>query len=419
MYDRTTIGAEPTPADTRLRDLRRMRALATALLVVMLLVFLATSMALPQWPWLAYPRAFAEAGMIGACADWFAVVALFRHPLGIPIPHTAIVPQSKQRIAVALGRFIANNFLSPRVVGDRIRDVDIAGWGAQWIERPSNAHGAAQRAVTAFQQALRATPRDEVNAFLSRQTLHGLAAVQAAPLASRVLTLLWAHGDAQAVIERLITSASTALANNRDTIKQKVSQRSYRFVPKWVDGIVADRVISGVSQTLEELREPGHPWRIELKAEVECLIDRLATDPEFLARGEEMKQRLLDNPAVIRQIDAMWGAIETRLNSAATSTTLAATIEAALMSVSTRIRDDAELRDRINRWLRVAALRTVASRRQEIAAFIRKVVENWDTETLITRIELQVGRDLQFIRINGTVVGGLVGLVIFTVSKWL
>ena len=395
-----------------------MRALATGLLVLMLLIFLATSMAQAQWPWLAYPRAFAEAGMIGACADWFAVVALFRHPLGIPIPHTAIVPQSKQRIAVALGRFIANNFLSPRVVGDRIRDVDIAGWAAQWIERPSHARSTAQRTVSALQQALQATPIDDVNAYLTRRTLQGIAALPAAPLASRVLALLWAHGDAQALIERLITSASTALANNKETIRKKVSQRSYRFVPKWVDGIVADRVIFGISQTLEEMREPNHPWRIELKTEIENLIDRLATDPEYLAKGEELKQRMLDNPALIRQIDAMWPAIEARLNSTATSSMLADAIETTLMSVATRISDDPDLRDRINRWLRIAALRAVASRRQEIAAFIRKVVENWDTETLIVRIELQVGRDLQFIRINGTVVGGLVGLLIFTVSKW-
>ncbi|MCC8966347.1 DUF445 domain-containing protein [Bradyrhizobium sp. Pear76] len=407
------------PEDTRLRDLRRMRALATALLVLMLLVFLATSMAQPHWPWLAYPRAFAEAGMIGACADWFAVVALFRHPLGIPIPHTAIVPQSKQRIADALGRFIANNFLSPRVVGDRIRDVDIAGWTAQWIERPSHARSAAQRTVSAVHQALQATPSADLNAFLTRRTRQGIAAVPAAPLASRVLALLWAHGDAQALVERLITSGSIALANNKETIRKKVSQRSYRFVPKWVDGIVADRVISGISQTLEEMREPNHPWRVELKAEIERLIDRLATDPEYLARGEELKQNMLDNPAVIRQIDAMWQAIETRLNSAATTAAIADAIETALISVAARVRDDADMRDRINRWLRVAALRAVASRRQEIAAFIRKVVENWDTETLIMRIELQVGRDLQFIRINGTVVGGLVGLLIFSVSRWL
>lgn len=396
-----------------------MRTLATALLVVMLLLFLATSLAQHHWPWLAYPRAFAEAGMIGACADWFAVVALFRHPLGIPIPHTAIVPQSKQRIAVALGRFIANNFLSPRVFGDRIRDVDIAGWAAQWIEQPSRAHSAAQRTVSTLQQALQATPSDDVNAFLTRRTLDGIAAVQIAPLASRLLGLLWAHGDAQALIERLLTSASSALANNRDTIRKKISQRSYRFMPKWVDGMIADRVINGVGQTLEEMREPNHPWRVELKAEVERLIEQLATDPEFLAQGEELKQRLLDNPAVIRQIDAMWPAIESRLTSAATSAMLAGAIEGSLISVAARIRDDNELRDLINRWLRIAALRAVASRRQEIAAFIRTVVENWDTETLIMRIELQVGRDLQFIRINGTVVGGLVGLVIFCLSQWL
>ena len=265
-------------AGERRAGLRRMRFFATALLVLMLVLFILTSIGERELPWLAYLRAFAEAGMIGACADWFAVVALFRHPLGIPIPHTAIVPQSKQRIAVALGRFIANNFLSPRVVGDRIRDVDIAGWTAQWIERPTHARSAAQRTVSAVHQALQATPSAEINAFLTRRTRQGIAAVPAAPLASRVLALLWAHGNAQALVERLITSASVALANNKETIRKKVSQRSYRFVPKWVDGMVADRVISGVSQTLDEMREPNHPWRVELKAEIERLTSEATVE---------------------------------------------------------------------------------------------------------------------------------------------
>src|SRR5246127_4577880 len=161
-------------ADTRLRDLRRMRFFATALLVLMLIIFLATSYGEHSFPWLAYPRAFAEAGMIGACADWFAVVALFRHPLGIPIPHTAIVPNSKERIGVAIGRFMANNFLSPRVLADRIRDVDFSGWVARWILRGGNAHNIAQRATASLQQALRALPRDDLNAFMSDTVRRGI-----------------------------------------------------------------------------------------------------------------------------------------------------------------------------------------------------------------------------------------------------
>src|SRR6516164_5628947 len=150
-------------ADTRLRDLRRMRFFATALLVLMFIIFVATSFGEQQWPWLAYPRAFAEAGMIGACADWFAVVALFRHPFGIPIPHTAIVPRSKERIGIAIGRFTASNFLSPRVLAERIREVDLAGWIARWLSKPQNVRNAAQRIASVVQQVLRSMPREDVN----------------------------------------------------------------------------------------------------------------------------------------------------------------------------------------------------------------------------------------------------------------
>jgi uncharacterized membrane-anchored protein YjiN (DUF445 family) len=404
-------------ADTRLRDLRRMRAFATALLVLMLIIFVATSYAEHTWPWLAYPRAFAEAGMIGACADWFAVVALFRHPLGIPIPHTAIVPQSKERIGIAIGRFTANNFLSPKVLADRIREVDISGWIARWLQKPENARNAAQRIASVVQQVLRSMPRDDVNPFLTRLARHGIEAVPVSPLASRILSLLWAHGEMQVLVEHAITYASEALVRNRETIKLKVSQRSSRLIPRWIDAIVADRIVVGLTQVLNEMREPDHPWRVELATTVQKLIDDLATDENMLARGEELKARMLENPVVSRQLDSIWVAIEAKLDPLTTSDQLFTALEQMFTTIAERIASDEQIHLGINRWLRVAILRTVAPRRAEIAAFIRKVVENWDTETLIARIELQVGRDLQYIRINGTLVGGLVGLLIFTVMQ--
>ena len=405
-------------ADTRLRDLKRMRFFATALLVLMFLIFVATSYAETQWPWLAYPRAFAEAGMIGACADWFAVVALFRHPLGLPIPHTAIVPRSKERIGIAIGRFTANNFLSPRVLAERIREVDIAGWIARWLKKPGNAHSVAQRAASVLQQVIRSLPREDVNAFLTRAARFGLETMPAAPLASKLLALVWAHGEMQTLIEHGIAYASAALKRNRETIKQKVSQKSYRLIPKWIDGILADRIVAGLTQALEEMREPNHPWRIELSTAVEKLIADLAEDPGMLARGEELKARILENPVVVKQIDTMWGEIEDKLDQLTSSNRLFEMIEQSLLALGDRLATDERIGEGINRWLRVAVLRTVAPRRAEIAAFIRKVVENWDAETLVQRIELQVGRDLQYIRINGTLVGGLVGLIIFSVARW-
>jgi uncharacterized membrane-anchored protein YjiN (DUF445 family) len=403
--------------EERRRALRRSRTFATLLLVLMLVIFIATSIGVKQWPWLAYVRAFAEAGMIGACADWFAVVALFRHPLGIPIPHTAIVANSKERIGVAIGRFMANNFLSPRVLAERIRDVDIGGWVGRWLLRGDNARNVAQRTTSSLNQALSALPREDLNAFLSGAVRGGIERIPASAFASKLLSLLWAHGEMQALAEKLLNWASTALANNRESLRAKVSKRTSRLIPKWIDGIVADRILDGVTRILDEMREPSHAWRIELTTTVEQLIADLATKPEMIERGEELKARMLAAPAVINQIDSLWVRIENRLEATETQEQLTRMIERLLTGLGTRIRDDEQFRTGINRWLRVAVLRTVAPRRKEIAEFIRKVVENWDTDTLTERIELTVGRDLQYIRINGTTVGGLVGLIIFAVTQ--
>jgi uncharacterized membrane-anchored protein YjiN (DUF445 family) len=221
----------------------------------------------------------------------------------------------------------------------------------------------------------------------------------------------------QALAERLLAWASTTLANNRETIRNKVSRRTSRLIPKWIDGMVADKIIDGVMRILDEMREPSHPWRIEMTSTVEQLIGDLAVEPELIERGEELKAKLLATPAVTGQIDALWIRIENRLEAPETQAQLTRVIERLLTNMGQRVQNDDQLRDSINRWLRVAVLRTVAPRRTEIAEFIRKVVENWDTETLTERIELTVGRDLQFIRINGTIVGGLVGLIIFAVSQ--
>src|SRR3984885_15469441 len=232
-----------THAEQRLHDLQGMRMLATALLGLMTAVFVATYLVPWQWTWLTYLRAFTEAGMIGACADWFAVVALFRHPLGLPIPHTAIVPHNKERIGVAIGRFISNNFLSPKVLTAKIREVDPAGWMARWLANPANANRVAQRVATALPQIMRALPRDEINALLARAARSGIEAIPAAPLASKVLSVLWAQGETQALVERAISIAARVLADNRDRIKGTVTQKSSRFIPKWVDAIVADKIV--------------------------------------------------------------------------------------------------------------------------------------------------------------------------------
>jgi uncharacterized membrane-anchored protein YjiN (DUF445 family) len=398
-----------------------MRLLATALLALMSAIFVATYVTKYQWTWLAYLRAFAEAGMIGACADWFAVVALFRHPLGLPIPHTAIVPHNKERIGGAIGRFISNNFLSPKVLTAKIREIDPAAWAARWLLDPANANRVARRVTTALPQIVRALPRDDINAFLARAARSGIEAIPVAPLASKVLSVLWAQGETQALVERAITIAARVLTDNRDRIKVTVTQKSSRFIPKWVDAIVADKIVSGLTQLLDEMRDPAHPWRAELGVAVDKLIDDLATEPEMYARGEAFKAEILHNPVVLQQVNKLWTEIGARFDAHSDSyiNQISDGVEQALAALGQRMASDERIHAAINGSVRIAALRIIAPRRAEIGAFITQVVERWDTETLVNRIELQVGRDLQYIRINGTVVGGLVGLIIFTVTRWL
>jgi uncharacterized membrane-anchored protein YjiN (DUF445 family) len=319
--------------DPRVTDLRRMRVIATLLLVAMTVVFAATSVAQERWEWLAYLRAFAEAGMVGACADWFAVVALFRRPLGLPIPHTGIVPRNKARIAGALGRFITNNFLTPKVLSEKLVQVDAAQWVADWLGSPDNAKRVARNAAVVVPEVVRALPRELMSDALGRSIVAGIRAVPAAPVAGNLLAIVWAQGQTQKVLDRT---------------------------------------------------SPG----------VEGLIERLSCDPVLRADIEAAKNAFLDDPLFIAHVTAMWAEIDARLPTdvAAHAETIAAGVEYSLLSAGRWLREDGALKVKINRWIRYLVTRTISPRRAEIGAFVTNVVEAWDSTTLVNRLELQVGR---------------------------
>ena len=416
-----TAEPEIKSAEAKLADLKRMRVIALSLLGVMTCIFVATSVAKVDWAWLPYVRAFAEAGMVGACADWFAVVALFRHPFGIPIPHTAIVPNNKDRIGAALGRFITNNVLSPRVAHEQLFRVDVVGWITRWVNDPDNAKQLAQYVGTLLPRILKSLARPELGEFLGDVARQGIESVPAAPLASKLLAVLWAGGAAQAALERALDFGERSLRRNKAAIHRIVSEHSSRWIPKWVDNMIAERVMAGLLSTLQELRDPDHPWRVELSQAMEKLIADLATDPDMHAVGERMKAQLLANPLLQEQARSLWEEIERGLESdpQARAETTARTLEVALHNFGRWLEQDPDRQRRFNRWIRLLMLRILLPRRAEIGAYVTQVVQNWDAATLVNRLELQVGKDLQYIRINGTLVGGLVGLLIFIASKWI
>jgi uncharacterized membrane-anchored protein YjiN (DUF445 family) len=411
---------DPAVEDPRLTGLRRMRLLATLLLVAMTAVFVVTFFVDQTLPGLGYLRAFAEAGMVGACADWFAVVALFRHPLGLPIPHTAIVPHNKERIAGAMGRFITNNFLTPKVVAERLAGIDAARWIGDWLADPDNARRTAHSVALGLPQLVRELPRERFAELLEKSVRRGLEAMPAGPVASSLLAIVWAQGQTQKLLERSLELLVASLEQNKAMIRGKIEAGSSRWVPRWVDGIVADKVIAAAVSTLAEMRDPAHPWRLELKTAIERLIERLASDPEMQARVEDAKKQLLDSPLLLQQIRALWAEIEGRLPSdiSVYSDQIETAVSGALTGSGRWLQDNPAAKTRINRWMRVLIRRAIVPRRAEIGAFVTDVVNRWDATTLVNRMELQVGKDLQYIRINGTLVGGLVGLLIYATTKW-
>jgi uncharacterized membrane-anchored protein YjiN (DUF445 family) len=297
----------------RRAELRRMRTIATLLLVLMAAIYLAMRRAPADWVWTAYLSAFAEAGMVGACADWFAVVALFRRPLGLPIPHTAVVPENKRRIGAAMGRFITNNFLSPRVAIARLSTVDFVGLAARWLEDERNARALAAAAGRAIPYALDLMPKAAIDEWVALAARRGIEAVPAAPLASRGLSILWAQGAGQTLLDQGLDFVETTLERHNATIVKHVAQKSWRWIPKWVDDMIAAKVISGLTETLREMRDPDHPWRDEANTLIENLIYDLAHDPEMRAQGEALKQEILANPVFAEQAQTLREELETAL----------------------------------------------------------------------------------------------------------
>ena len=405
--------------DPRVAALRRMRLVATLLLVLMTLVFIATTAFKLDLPWIPYVRAFAEAGMVGACADWFAIVALFKRPLGLPIPHTGIVPMNKDRIAKAIGHFITTNFLTEAVLNERLARVDAVGAIADWLAEPANAKRLADYVALVLPRVSRALPGPQIGDSVGKLAQRALATIPVAPLASKMLAIVWAQGEAQALLAGAIERGESWLAANKDQLSDRISKHSWRWIPKWIDKMIADKVLTGMLSTLGEMRDPAHPWRVELRKAVEQLIADLATNPQIQARAEGLKTELLASPLLLEQAKTLWAEIGNGINTGlpAHAEAIAQACEEALRSTGAWLGEDAARKERLNRWLRAVTQHFLSLYRFEIGAYIERVVHDWDSATLVRRLELQVGKDLQYIRINGTLVGGLVGLLIFSVSR--
>jgi uncharacterized membrane-anchored protein YjiN (DUF445 family) len=405
----------------RARDLARMKRLATGLFVLAAAVFLGcVLLGEERGAWVGYVRATAEASMVGALADWFAVTALFRHPLRLPIPHTAIIPRKKDQIGESLGTFVQENFLTRTVVEEKLGTIDVPGRLGAFLAAPGRAErlsGDAAAALSALTELLRDEDLEPAVAALVERKLHE---TPAAPALARVLELVVDGDRHQEVLSAALRLLSRFLEDNRLVFRAQLGDASPAWVPDWVDDRVFDRIFAGLQGFFAEVGgDPRHPLRRSYDERLRAYVEALRTDPATAARVEALKKELLEHPAVRTWSGSLWTNAKTAVLAAAADpdSELRARVTGLVLHGAGLLQTDPTVRELVQRHAGGVAGYLAERFSGDLADLVSSTVARWDTEETSKRIELQVGRDLQWIRVNGTVVGGLAGLVIYTVAQ--
>jgi uncharacterized membrane-anchored protein YjiN (DUF445 family) len=407
---------------TRQAQLDRMKRRATALLVIATVIFVAAGRFEARYPWIGIIRATAEASMVGGLADWFAVTALFRHPLGIPIPHTAIVPARKDRVGRTLGAFVQKNFLTREVIANRLHSIDVATRLAQWLASPENVRQIARHSASSLASAAEMLRDEDVEAFIDRSVAERVRATKAAPLLGRLLSIITADNRHQDLLNEAIRLAASAVEDSRAVIRMRVEEETPWWVPSAIDDKIYRKIVSAIERTLIEVRDDAeHPLRERFDGAIHDFIEKLNNSPAVATRIESLKEELLLSETARRFSSSLWVHAKTALvRYAETPNGLApGTIERALNRFGEAVLEDPELLRKVDDFVLDVAMFLVDRYQSEVADLIAHTVASWDPEMTSRRVELAIGRDLQFIRINGTLVGGLAGMVIYLISKWV
>lgn len=424
-------GADPIADAQRLAALRRMKVVALSFLVGATVVLVlcrwaqghSTAGAAPAW--VGYLGAAAEAGMVGALADWFAVTALFKHPLGVPIPHTAIIKRKKDQLGAGLGTFVRENFLSQRVVETKLRDAQIAGRMGKWLSEPVHAKRVAAETATVLRVLVELLRDEDVQYVIDRMIVRRIAEPHWGPPVGRVLGTLLAENRHEALVQLLADRAFQWSLNAGEVIQRVVERDSPSWSPRFIDQLVGDRIHRELIDFTDKVRRnPDHELRRSATRFLFEFADDLQHDAATIARADAVKEQLMARAEIAQAAATAWATLkrlvlEGRDGLGDRSGALYTRIAAAVMQIGEALRDDAELRDQLDNWIGRAVGRLVGQYGVEITAIITETIERWDAAEASRRIELHVGRDLQFIRINGTIVGALAGLAIYAIAQFL
>ena len=409
-------GADPV---AQRQGLRRMKSVAAGLLVVAAVLFvLSVAAGHGHGAW-GYLEAMSEAAMVGGLADWFAVTALFRHPLGLPIPHTAIIPRKKDQIGASLGTFVRENFLTADIVGGHIAAAEVPRRIGTWLAEPTHAARVSDEAALGLAGAAAILRDEEIRTAVAQFAERRLAEVEVAPVLARVLDIVVDGGQHQVALTAGIQALMRFLEENRDSLRQRLSQESPEWVPNWVDERLFVRLFTGLQSFLADIAsQDDHDFRHQFDLRLRAYAEALRTDPPTAAKVEAIKAQVLEHPAVRSWFGSLWFTLKSSLLDAAADpgSDLRRTVQSLVLAVGASLRDDVELQHKVEGWIQTAVGHVLVRYAEDISGLISTTVARWDADDTSRRLELQVGRDLQFIRVNGTVVGALVGLLIHVVA---
>jgi uncharacterized membrane-anchored protein YjiN (DUF445 family) len=403
--------------ERRIQELRRWKRRANGFLLGALAVFVVSHFFGSDGVVNGFVRAASEAALIGGIADWFAVTALFRHPLGIPIPHTALIPRSKDEIGRGLAEFVQQNFLDPTNLHNWLSGSDIAGRLATWLGAPDHSERAARRAIQSAATAAESFDDETVTAVVTQASLDWIRQTPVTPLISLVVDSWLKGGHTQESIEAVLHGMDVVLVDNLPYFKDSFDRSAPWWMPQWAGDLVFERIIASFRILIEDVvSDQSHPVRADIERMLNRVADDLRNSADLAARIEGSKLRLLDSPELSAAIESQWQVLRVGLARAAgePGSELEKTLAELIRWWAQRVLDDELLRGRIDNWIAETAERLARKWDDEVVGLIETTVAGWDATEISHRLELQLGRDLQFVRINGTVVGALVGVAIHT-----
>ncbi|MFJ1474342.1 DUF445 domain-containing protein [Capnocytophaga cynodegmi] len=408
------------------KKLRFHKRIATALFLFMTLMYIAMVILqkkAPEWSFVGYIKAFSEAAMVGALADWFAVTALFHKPLGLPIPHTNLIENRKKDIGDNLGNFVVENFLKAENIRPYVESINVSSFIVKYLNKEKNINILINEIKVKLEEIIENTNDKKITNFITEKSKLLLQEIELNTLISNVLEYLLKEKEHQKILDFIFLKIQSYILENKDLIHKKISQESAFFIPNFIDKILADKITAGLANYMAEAAEnEEHSIRKEIENQLLLLKEDLKNEPHWKQKLEKLKENLLQSENIEKYAESIWiyikNFLKEDLSKPLNVSVLKSYLKKSILNFTNQLQTDKQLQNRIDGWSQKTIYQFILKNRNEAGLLISQTVGNWKGRELSEKLELEVGKDLQFIRINGTLVGGLVGLLIYIITQF-